>query len=292
MKLSNRFKTFLQSSLPERSIAYTLKEAGVLILIFTVFYFAIFKFNAPLSEIYRDFIEFLSVGFSLFSSFLILWVFSLFYSKVFKKPLIPNYAFAPVFFLFIYTVAILILYPIKQTLWEIEKDWVWRYYWRHFPYALLIFGVYLYREYKGLMISNLVEELNSRLVKEDTSSQDTKAESSIIKMKVDGIDRNIPLSRISHISVGGHYLDITLQEGEAIEQICVRKSMNEITEDLPPYKFLRIHRSHLVNLDFIKRLQKKNGRYFVEIQNHSQTLPISRNNLAKVLSKLEAQLIV
>lgn len=62
----------------------------------------------------------------------------------------------------------------------------------------------------------------------------------------------------------------------------LRISMNEIEEQLDPHRFLRIHRSTIVNFDSIKELhQNPNGDYVVVLKNGME-LKLSRSRRGRI----------
>ena len=129
-----------------------------LILLFTIFYFAIFRFHSPLDQIKRDIIEFVAVVGCLFASWLIFWGTTQLYASKFKKPCKVTLGTHVIAFLFIYSMMIFLLFCVKALLIDSSQMKVWSYYWRHFPYACLIFLAYLYRENKKLEISSLLKK--------------------------------------------------------------------------------------------------------------------------------------
>lgn len=286
-----KIQTFINTPTPELDPKEAFVMGIKLVIIFALFYFAIFKFNAPLHELHRDLIEFFSVAFALFTAFLLLWLLLEIYEKSTGKRTLKTFGSSPVLFLFVYTVGIAILYPIKEWMWSPEKDWVISYYWRHFPYAFLIFCVFTYRNYKNAVIDGLVLQLNEKLGSQP-GNKDSKTEGNSdeppIVLQVDGEVHNILPSTISRISVGGHYLDIFFETDKQIQQICVRKSLTEILDELPESSFIKVHRSHVINRDHVVSVQKVNRQYVIELKKHEILVPISRNNLPTVLSQLEA----
>ncbi len=286
-----KIQAFINKPTPKLDPREAFVMANKLVIIFAIFYFAIFKFNAPLHELHRDLIEFFSVAFSLFTAFLILWLLLEIYEKSTGKRALKTFGTSPVVFIFVYTVGIAILYPIKEWIWSPNKSWVVSYYWRHFPYAFLVFCAFTYRNYKNAIIDGLVLQLNEKLGNRP-DSENIKAENnsdeSPIALQVDGNTQNILPSMISRISVGGHYLDIFFEVNKQIQQICVRKSLTEILEELPENSFIKVHRSHVINRNHVISIQKVNRQYVIELKGHEVLVPISRNNLPNVLSQLES----
>jgi two-component system, LytTR family, response regulator len=67
----------------------------------------------------------------------------------------------------------------------------------------------------------------------------------------------------------------------------VSKTLLEFEEMLSKYNFIRIHKSHLVNINFLEKFIKTDGGYI--ILSDGTKLPVSsrrRENLFRILSKL------
>lgn len=61
----------------------------------------------------------------------------------------------------------------------------------------------------------------------------------------------VPVSDIRYIEAQGKYIEIHTREANHL----VRKSMQEMLDQLDPGRFFRIHRSHIVHIDHIRELQ-------------------------------------
>lgn len=87
---------------------------------------------------------------------------------------------------------------------------------------------------------------------------------------------------ITHISVEEHYAKIhALGNGEeAVNEI--KLSLTRILDRLPDGMFIRIHRSHAVNLLHVARMSKQSGGYRILLKNSGETLPVSRRNISSV----------
>jgi two-component system, LytTR family, response regulator LytT len=68
----------------------------------------------------------------------------------------------------------------------------------------------------------------------------------------------------------------------------VKTPLKDLESRLGSYSFFRIHKSYIVNLDYITRLTPWfNGAYQLEIQGHSEKLSVSRNYVKALRQKLE-----
>ena len=82
----------------------------------------------------------------------------------------------------------------------------------------------------------------------------------------------IKTSDVDWIAADDYYIKLHV----GIKSHLLRISMNELEEKLDPEKFLRIHRSTIVNFDCIKELQQNpNGEYVVVLKNGTE-LKLSR----------------
>lgn len=87
---------------------------------------------------------------------------------------------------------------------------------------------------------------------------------------------------IDWISAAGHYLELHVGS----EKHLIREQLNRLEAKLDPEKFVRIHRSIIVNLDSIKSLHPLfNGDHLV-ILNNGQELNVSRTYHEKLMALL------
>ena len=83
----------------------------------------------------------------------------------------------------------------------------------------------------------------------------------------------INTNEVDWIEAAGNYVKLHVKDSGHL----LRETMNNIEAKLNPDKFLRIHRSSLINIDRIKELQPLfNGDYIVILQNDTE-LNLSRN---------------
>lgn len=103
----------------------------------------------------------------------------------------------------------------------------------------------------------------------------------IIAVKEVGKIRIIEVDDIVYLTGSGNYVEIYLNNGTMVLH---RESMSSMERRLSKHHFLRIHRSSLVRLSFIKELlPNERGDYVVKLKNDHE-LPVSRANKATVLS--------
>jgi two-component system LytT family response regulator len=83
----------------------------------------------------------------------------------------------------------------------------------------------------------------------------------------------IKTSEVDWIAADDYYIKLHVGDKSHL----LRLSMNELEEKLDPKKFLRIHRSTIINFDCVKEMhQNPNGEYVVVLKNGME-LKLSRN---------------
>jgi two-component system LytT family response regulator len=90
----------------------------------------------------------------------------------------------------------------------------------------------------------------------------------------------VPLENILHCESDSNYTHIVLKNGR---KILVSRTLKEIEELLEGYSFVRVHHSHLVNLNEITRYIRGEGGYVVMSNNTS--IAVSRSRKDALLKK-------
>jgi two-component system LytT family response regulator len=92
----------------------------------------------------------------------------------------------------------------------------------------------------------------------------------------------IPLNNISYLAAEDDYVMIYYNEGKALKP----KTMKYYEEHLPPSLFLRIHRSFIVNVEHITRLEPYSKDNYVAILKTGEKIPVSRAGYKLLREKL------
>lgn len=92
----------------------------------------------------------------------------------------------------------------------------------------------------------------------------------------------IEIINILRCEADGKYTSVFLTDGK---KLLVSKNLKEFEELLTEYNFFRIHHSHLVNLDFIKKYQSGRGGYVV--MSDGSTITVSQRKKDDFLSSLK-----
>lgn len=98
----------------------------------------------------------------------------------------------------------------------------------------------------------------------------------IVKTK-DGLEQ-VPYSQIEYIESSSRMLEVNLTNGGKIKSICIRKSFDEeIKELLDDKSFIKVHKSFLINLRYIKKLNRNNV-----IMESGASIPVSKKSTVNV----------
>ena len=89
----------------------------------------------------------------------------------------------------------------------------------------------------------------------------------------------IALTEVVSISADGHYSCVRTIHGD--ECFC-NHSLSRIEKDLDLEVFLRVHRSHIVNLNHIESFERQHDKGLVSLHNIDAPVPVSRANIAKL----------
>jgi two-component system LytT family response regulator len=96
--------------------------------------------------------------------------------------------------------------------------------------------------------------------------------------------RFLQVRRIQCILAAGPYSEICMQDGSRWMML---RSMTEWQDRLPPSQFARIHRSSLVNLDFVEQIQPlASGSYRVLLKDSKRQLLLSRRRALLLRERL------
>ena len=90
------------------------------------------------------------------------------------------------------------------------------------------------------------------------------------------------------MTIEEHYSRIFIREGQEYREVQVRLSLKEALAQLPDGLFIQTHRSHLVNLGHVSRIQRPARSYELTIGEGRYRLPVSRHRIAQVLPSLQA----
>lgn len=88
----------------------------------------------------------------------------------------------------------------------------------------------------------------------------------------------IPTDRIRYIEAQDDYVMIYSELGKYLKQ----KTLKSLVNQLDKNQFIRIHRSYILNLSFLKQLELSGKNSYKVIMKDNTKLPISKNGYAKL----------
>jgi len=112
---------------------------------------------------------------------------------------------------------------------------------------------------------------------------ETHKKSKKIVLKTSESIHIVQIDEIIRCEADNNYSTFFLLTGE---KIVVSKGLKEFEELLTDYGFFRVHQSHLINLDFVLRFDKKDGGYIILSDN--SVVPVSQRKKQKLLDFFDA----
>lgn len=101
---------------------------------------------------------------------------------------------------------------------------------------------------------------------------------SVLAIKDGSEVTRVPVDNIQWIDAAGDYMCVHAQDGTHI----MRRTMKELEDELDPKKFVRAHRSAIVNINFVNKLISHiSGEYHLVLHNGTE-LKVSRSHRDKV----------
>jgi len=92
----------------------------------------------------------------------------------------------------------------------------------------------------------------------------------------------IPLNMILYLAAEDDYVMIYYSEGKALKP----QTMKYYEEHLPPSLFIRVHRSYIVNVEHISRLEPYSKDNYVAVLKSGEKIPVSRAGYKMLREKL------
>jgi len=92
----------------------------------------------------------------------------------------------------------------------------------------------------------------------------------------------IPLNLVTHLAAEDDYVMIHYNEGKALKI----KTLKYYEEHLPPSLFMRVHRSYIINIEYITKLEPYSKDNYVAVLKTGDKIPISRAGYKSLREKL------
>ena len=94
----------------------------------------------------------------------------------------------------------------------------------------------------------------------------------------------IDIADVLSVSADGHYTTVQTRDNEY--HFCSH-SLSRVEEELDPQVFLRVHRSHIVNLNHVESFERRHDKGLIFMRgDEASPIPVSRTNIGKLQSIL------
>lgn len=89
----------------------------------------------------------------------------------------------------------------------------------------------------------------------------------------------LDIDRVAFLRAEGHYTQV-FADGKYL--FCTM-ALSQLESRLPPDKFLRVHRSYLVNLDYATKIVRRDDQYVISVTgSDDEKVPVSRGHVARL----------
>jgi DNA-binding LytR/AlgR family response regulator len=93
----------------------------------------------------------------------------------------------------------------------------------------------------------------------------------------------LQISEIIFVKSADNYVEIGFRDGGEIRKKMVRNTLKNIEKQLKEFNnFVRTHRSSIVNIQYIDKLNKNFNNYWLTLIDTKETIPVSRQYLMVV----------
>ena len=155
-------------------------------------------------------------------------------------------------------------------------------------YAIKAFEVnavdYLLKPIEKSRFDQAMEKLPAKLTKSETSNELLETASlsptqnSRIVVKTAGVIKIIPVSSLNYLEADDDYVKLNTTEGNFHKN----KTMNYFEQTLDPIQFIRIHRSYIINLAQVTKIELKEKDSYVVLLKTGIWLPVSKTGYVKL----------
>lgn len=92
----------------------------------------------------------------------------------------------------------------------------------------------------------------------------------------------IPFDQLVRIMAEGDYVKIFARDNAFMK----KQTLSSVEQQLPPERFVRVHRSHLLNLSYLKRLEPYGKNDHVAVLEGGDRIPVSRSGYQRLRDAL------
>lgn len=160
-------------------------------------------------------------------------------------------------------------------------------------YAIKAFEVsavdYLLKPIEQSRFNQAIEKLSSRLSNTGANTQDllnsaalNPAQNNRVVVKKNGVIKIIPVDDIHYLEADDDYVKMSTTEGVFHKN----KTMSFFEQTLESSQFIRIHRSYIINLAQVTRIELKEKDSYIVLLKSDIWLPVSKTGYVKLKAAL------
>lgn len=159
-------------------------------------------------------------------------------------------------------------------------------------YAIKAFEVnavdYLLKPIEKSRFDQAMQKLPAKLAKGETSNQLLEtaslspAQNNRIVVKSAGVIKIIPVVELNYIEADDDYVKLNTTQGNFQKN----KTMSFFEQTLDPAQFIRIHRSYIINLAQVTKIELKEKDSYVVLLKSDIWLPVSKTGYVKLKAAL------
>ncbi|PJA95488.1 MAG: DNA-binding response regulator [Ignavibacteriales bacterium CG_4_9_14_3_um_filter_34_10] len=164
-------------------------------------------------------------------------------------------------------------------------------------YAVKAFEVnaldYLMKPYSEVRLGKALEKVRKQLIENSVQSESPLNITTNFNYKSEALSRVIvkknkdiiiiPVTDIIFFEAEDDYVNINSSKGKFLKY----KTMKYYEDNLPKDKFIRIHRSYIINISFLKKIESLEKDTHYAILPDGQKIPISKNGFGKLKSFIQ-----
>lgn len=159
-------------------------------------------------------------------------------------------------------------------------------------YAIKAFEVnavdYLLKPIEKSRFDQAMQKLPAKLAKEESSRELLETASlspmqnSRVVVKNGGVIKIIPVNELNYLEADDDYVKLSTPEGIFHKN----KTMSFFEQTLDPSQFIRIHRSYMINLAQVTKIELKEKESYVVLLKSGIWLPVSKTGYVKLKTAL------
>ncbi len=154
----------------------------------------------------------------------------------------------------------------------------------------------------AILVTLRIYDVNKGLIRQNESlvSERKTIQKQIEKYREENLNRSIefisetatgnislPVTEVVFIQSADNYVEIVYVEGEKIKKSLIRNTLKNIEHQVKPYSnFIRCHRTCIVNMHYIEKLNRNYGSYSLSMKGYNDKIPVSRQYLLKLKEAL------